>query len=435
MTTAENATAEWSFAKRLGFRFLFSYFVLYFFPLPSGLADPDWLSGILDKPWHKVATWAAGHLFRIQLTTFSNGSGDTTYDYVRVFCMAVIAGVAALMWTALSRRREERTLHGWARVWLRYALAASMLTYGLAKVIKLQFPAPGFTRLTETYGDSTPMGLLWTFMGFSTGYTFFAGAGEVLGGLLLFFRRTTMLGALVVIGVMSNVVMLNYCYDVPVKLGSTHLLVLALFLLAPDLRRLADFLLFNRATQPADLGPDLQRTWARRGAMALKAAVILGFLVPEVSGALKAYARYGHPSKLVPPDGFYLVDSFNEDGKDVPPSADDAHRWKKFVLLQGYVRTWNMNGSTELFKVQGDPMQGPISLLPVEDNSGEVVPNAPPVGQVTLKAPVPGQSGVVSGVFKAKQLQVAISVENRDTSKFNLMSRGFHWISEFPYNR
>lgn len=57
------------------------------------------------------------------------------------------------------------------------------------------------------------MGLLWNFIGASAAYTIFTGVAEVLGGLLLVARRTALLGALVCIGVMSNVVLLNFSYD------------------------------------------------------------------------------------------------------------------------------------------------------------------------------------------------------------------------------
>jgi hypothetical protein len=40
------------------------------------------------------------------------------------------------------------------------------------------------------------MGILWTFMAASTGYTIFAGLAEAVAGLLLLFRRTSTLGAL-----------------------------------------------------------------------------------------------------------------------------------------------------------------------------------------------------------------------------------------------
>ena len=67
-----------------------------------------------------------------------------------------------------------------------------------------------------------------------------------MGGTLRYFRRTTTLGALIVAFVMTNVVMLNFCYDVPVKLFSLHILAFALFLVAPDAKRLVTFFLSPR---------------------------------------------------------------------------------------------------------------------------------------------------------------------------------------------
>lgn len=66
-------------------------------------------------------------------------------------------------------------------------------------------------------------------MGYSRTYTIFAGAGEVIGGVLLFFRRTTTLGALILCGVLANVVALNFSYGIPVKIFSSLLLLLAYF--------------------------------------------------------------------------------------------------------------------------------------------------------------------------------------------------------------
>ena len=45
--------------------------------------------------------------------------------------------------------------------------------------------------------------------------------------------------------------MLNMTYDVPVKLFAFHLIILACFLLAPDLPRLVSVLFMNRATAPS----------------------------------------------------------------------------------------------------------------------------------------------------------------------------------------
>jgi hypothetical protein len=52
--------------------------------------------------------------------------------------------------------------------------------------ISSQFPAPTQDRLMQSYGDSSPMGLLWTFMGASEPYTMFVGFAEMISGILLF---------------------------------------------------------------------------------------------------------------------------------------------------------------------------------------------------------------------------------------------------------
>jgi hypothetical protein len=129
-----------------------------------------------------------------------------------------------------------------------------MVGYGLAKVAidYNQFPINGPMQLEKTWGSSSPMNVLWAFMGASRPYTVFAGLGEVLAAVLLIWRRTGSLGGLVTIGVMTNVAMLNFCYDVPVKLYSSHLLVMAFLIVLPDTGRLANVLIWNRPTEKSD---------------------------------------------------------------------------------------------------------------------------------------------------------------------------------------
>jgi uncharacterized membrane protein YphA (DoxX/SURF4 family) len=174
-----------------------------------------------------------------------------------------------VVWSVLDRHRREYTkLHRWLRVLLRFSLGFTMCVYGAAKVIKSQFPFPHYERLLEPYGMSSPMALLWTFMGYSMPYNVFAGAGEMLAGILVFFRRTTTVGALLGIAVLSNVVMLNFSYDVPVKLFSSMLLLMSIFLVLPDARRLIDAFLLNRPVAPRTMLPLFSARWKNRAAVA-----------------------------------------------------------------------------------------------------------------------------------------------------------------------
>lgn len=169
------------------------------------------------------------------------GSGDTTFDHVKLLMTAVLALAGALVWTLADRRRRRyEVAPRWLETGCRYYLALTLLSYGLFKVVPVQFPPPSLT--------------LWTFMGASMAYTVFAGLGEVVGAVLLLFRRTRLLGALVSAAVLTNVVVLNFTYDVPVKLFSAHLLAMAVALIALDARRLVAFFVRNAPAPPAKGG-------------------------------------------------------------------------------------------------------------------------------------------------------------------------------------
>jgi uncharacterized membrane protein YphA (DoxX/SURF4 family) len=199
------------------------------------------------------------------------GSGDTTFHYVQVLCFLLIAATVTLIWSIVDRRRTGyHRLYLGLRVLVRIILGGTLISYGAAKVIQTQFPPPQLNRLLQPVGEMSPMGLLWTFMGASPPYNVFTGASEMLAGVLLFFPTTTLVGALLAMAVMTQVVALNFCYDVPVKLFSTHLLAESIFLVAPDARRLANVLLLNRDVAPAPRETVLQRPNHLRAAFVLK---------------------------------------------------------------------------------------------------------------------------------------------------------------------
>lgn len=187
----------------LAFRFATVYFTLYALCTLS--------SRWAGLGWDLLASWVGTHVLGIDSISFwPTVSGDTTADYVLVFTFVVLAVLGCVGWTAFDRGRTTHPrLAAWLTVAARYWLGLLMVSYGVIKVFPLQFPAPDLVRLGDTYGDSSPLGLMTTFMGHSPVYTAFAGGTEVLGGVLLFWRRTTTLGALICIGVMAHVVVLG----------------------------------------------------------------------------------------------------------------------------------------------------------------------------------------------------------------------------------
>src|SRR5215471_14509053 len=160
------ASLAWSPARRLLFRFGFVYWLLFCFPLfMNHIMGFDWLMDPYQKLWRNLCLWVGPHVLRIgyEIPTRSSGSGDATISYIRLFCYLVLAATAATVWSIADRRSigYPRLQEG-LRIVVRYTLAFVLLHYGISKLFRGQFPLPEVGRLNQRYGDSSPMGLLWT---------------------------------------------------------------------------------------------------------------------------------------------------------------------------------------------------------------------------------------------------------------------------------
>jgi len=328
-----------------------------------------------------------------------------------------------MLWSILDRRRKSYDkLFALLRVYVRYVLAFTMLSYGLSKVFRLQFGELLTGRLVQNYGDSSPMGLLWTFMGYSAPYTIFSGLAETVGGMLLFFRRTTALGALLLIPVMTNIVILNFCYDVPVKLYSSNLLLMAVFLVGPDLRRLMDLLLLNRPTQAAELASGLPSRWMEYARFGLKLSFIGWVLYTHISSDLqrrKEYAARLQPK--TPLFGYYDVEEYVRNQVIVPAATAQPKRWKRIGINNEMFSIRLMDQTLEQYKMEHDPAKKTLSLSSGDKKS-----------ILTLEQLDPDHF-VLNGNLNGDSIRV--QVRKLDSSKSLLVTRGFHWINEVPFNR
>jgi hypothetical protein len=414
---------RWSVASLVAFRFAFAYLILYCWPGTGrvNLLDampfiPDAVTEWLATPWRALSPWAAVHVFHMSgsVTQYHlTGSGDTTLDYVQVFCFAVIAAAAAALWSGLDRRRSEyRTLYAWLRLIVRFTLAFTLLSYGFAKIFPQQFPPPLLHTLVQTYGESSPMRLLWTFMGASTAYTMFAGLAEATAGVLLLFRRTAVLGALASSGVMLNVAVLNYCYDVPVKLYSTHLVLMSLFLLLPEGSALWRFFILHRPAR-------LARVWLpriERRSLRIFAAVLQGLTVISVVGGntWTGYASARQYTELFKPPPLYGV--WDVDTGGVP--------WRRLIMstVQFMTAVAPDGKRTSVATTYTVPTHSVQLFDRATKATGDLTYRLPDATHLELRGTLDGKP-------------VMIRAHRYDSGKFLLTTRGFHWISEDPYNR
>ncbi len=408
---------EWSPARRVAFRFGFVLGALYLYPFPLGLIPKtDWLAEPLTRPFEWLVSWCATAVLGLDEPSFEmTGSGDSAAAYVNCLVLLVLAAAGAALWSALDRRRVAYPrLAAGAIVALRYYLAITLLSYAFAKLF--QFPPPGPVRLDQRVGDMSPMGMLWTFMGSSQPYSLFAGGAEALGGVLLLWRRTYVAGALVAMAAMTNVVALNLCYDVPVKLYSAQLLLIAVVLFAPHARRVIGAVLGRAAPEVPPRprrSPRFER--ARLAAKALVLVLIAASLYLQHDRSLQ-YRKPPHELH-----GIWVVEKLVVDGTERPPLLTDTGRWHKIYFTEFGATARPMDGPLVRLAATVDPARRTIAIKVDGDE----------VWRYTLSIDGDRATLVLDGTFRGKPLHAELRREPDPL----LVTRGFHWIQETPFNR
>jgi hypothetical protein len=372
----------WPLWQRIAFRFLLLYYVLLAFPGPlsaltstvAGVfgveiddeSDPLW--SWVQKGWQSVTSWMDHNgLAPYEVIHQRTGSGDTGSDFARTLAVAALALLLTLIWSLWSRAgRAYPRVGRWLHLIVRFDLAFTMFGYGFAKFYGGQFGMLSLSRLTQEIGDTWPMSMVGTFMQASKPYELFSGGGEVLAGLLLFHRRTALLGSFVAIGVMTNVCALNWLYGVPVKLFSLHLLLYAILLLLPFRHRLWALFFGNGNAAPVDLRV-VTTPRASRWLLALGFLWVLATLVTThlhgIAPPPPQYAKYFEKSQLY---GLWVVETMRLDGVEVP--VTDAQRWRDFAIDTAD-QAWSREagGARHFFEFHWDDAAGTAQ---VKDRTG-----------------------------------------------------------------
>jgi len=423
----------WGPTCRVMFRFCFVYFGLFcltnqipggLFPIPKvDIPDPSKL-----WPMRQITFWTAARIFhaKLPLVYTDSGSGDKTFDWVLAFWLLVVTALATGIWSVLDRNRENYVaLYKWFRLFIRFALASELLAYGMTKVIPLQMPFPYLTRLLEPFRDFSPMAVLWSSIGASPAYEMFAGCAETLGGILLIFPRTTLLGALVCLAATTQVFMLNMTYDVPVKLFSFHLVLMSLFLLVPEFRRLADFFFRNR-TVGASTQPRLFSA-RRANRMALAAQIIWGvwLLGAYAYGGWTDWHIYGGGRPKSALYGIWNVDEVSINGQLRSPLLIDYDRWRRAVFeFPDAVAFQRMDDSFVYYGASINANDKTIILTKGDDKNWKA--------NFTFLRAAADQL-ILDGKMDSDTIHIQLHLI--DPGKFMLLNRGFHWIQEYPFNR
>lgn len=246
----------------------------------------------------------------------------------QVLYALLFAGIFTGIWYRFRDRIDEVQLWRNLTVVIRYFLVATVFTYAIAKVYRSQFMGLTPDVLDSRFGDRTSMRLLWQFFGQSYAYVLFAAAGQFVGCFLLLGRKTYQIGALILIMVFSNIVFVNYAYDIPVKYPSTWLLIMMIFLILEEVPRWLNTL-YHRATE---LSPAIPYRPGLSAKFRIPLVVLLcGYFLWHAHAEIYDYIQDSADKSLwVPEMGVWTMD---ESDVDFPAdSSGNSFEWNRLIL-------------------------------------------------------------------------------------------------------
>ena len=437
ITTTWPGNKNWPLLTKIFFRFFCIYFLLYINPWTWVEFIPK--AGFLTKYYYQLDSWAVHtanqYLFHgYKELVMPNGSGDTSYNWTQLWLYLVLSGAGCLIWSLLDRKRSQyNQLAYWIRIFVRYFLIINCFGYGISKVFSLQMSFPNLSQLATPLGDLLPMRLSWMFMGYSKTYQAFSGAMEVLAGVLLLYRRTSTWGTLLSAGIFTNVMIMNMGYDIPVKLFSTHLLIMCLFLLAFEFNRIVDFFLLNRTSASATIYQvRFSKKWMRIGRIILKCLFIIVIVILPFIDTRKFYLSMKEPKEIKPiRSGVYDVKTFVLNRDTLAPLISDSLRWQDMIFEKGgsgSVKTtdtiFRQRYRRGYFNYTTDTTKQEIEFKKTNVQLESFF-------LFRLKYEIPDSNTLVlKGMIRKDSVFVLLKRSNRH---FQLAERQFHWLSE--YNR
>ncbi|MFK7948130.1 MAG: hypothetical protein AB8G11_11090 [Saprospiraceae bacterium] len=93
---------------------------------------------------------------------------------------------------------------------LSWIVVMAMLIYGIGKIIQFE----GAAEIDKTIPEMTGMELMWAFYGYSKPFVLTLGFLEVMGGILIFIKKTRIIGCLFTSTILINVIMQDIFFGV-----------------------------------------------------------------------------------------------------------------------------------------------------------------------------------------------------------------------------
>lgn len=176
---------------------------------------------------------------------------DSTGLYINIFVIFILALFITILWRLVENKvrfkeKKQFNLYIIFITVLCYYLSLQLLIYGVSKLFKYQFYDAHPNTLFTPVGYLTKDFLYWTSIGSSKLYNIVVGTIEVIIAFLLWFKRTRVVASLLGLLVCFNIVLINFAFDINVKIQSLFLVLLFLIINYPNAKVLYVFFIKNQ---------------------------------------------------------------------------------------------------------------------------------------------------------------------------------------------
>ena len=352
-----NENTVWSSSEKITFRIIFLYALFFCLPIHSSfykyLFQMDWFA-INCRDFFVIATYRHPSLIEIDSESFH----WDILGYINFILPLFIAIPIAFVWSFLDKSRKNyQKLNYWLQVIIRYRVGLGMVAWGYRKLMPSQMVLPTYSILDTPFGDIQAQKLYWQAVGIVPSYEVFLGFAEFIPGILLLFRKTSNVGALLAGVVMINVALANHAYDGSVHIHSAAYAILCIILFWPNLSKLWNLLAQQKDVITEKYYPEFKQKWIKNTRIVLKsfvfAAFVFWFFILQVEDYQITPYRLPQVPGVPELKGYYDVTEFKLNGKILPYSPIDSIRWQKAIFEEWRTLSFTVNKPTVIDRSNG----------------------------------------------------------------------------------
>jgi len=214
---------------------------------------------IQNSIWKKFfTTLILGLEFSALLLLLGNGGNIPWFPPVLVFSVIGISlfGVLffPLIWHLLEKKQKINSTKLYSILYsgIRYCIAFNIAAFGWKKFYGLQFIVPAEIA-DMPMNRQTGEWLTWFYFGYSHTFGIIIAMIQIAGGYLLLFRKTLLIGAIILFSLLFNLTLINIFYQMNAGalLQSVLLTIGVWFLILLDYKKLVVFFLKTKSNLPS----------------------------------------------------------------------------------------------------------------------------------------------------------------------------------------